>query len=499
MDAFFSHLANLAAPDLLRPLSALGSASLPGPGESGDHAVWAWLLAAACLLLLGIAAGAVWSRQRLVRNLRGCEAEIEQALRQWNLDRRLALPQQPIAARMATTVNRVFERFHDRWRTSENQRRVLEAVMFSMIEGVLAVDQGERLIRINQAAANVLRVNPEWALGRSIQEVVRNASVQALIVSVLRTGEPAEEDIVLYMENEGRPGVTVPRFLQVHVNRLDDLSGAQIGALLVFSDVTRLRHLEAMRTDFVANVSHEVRTPLTAIKGAVETILDAELHDDLPPDLTRFLRIIERQSSRLQSIMEDLLNLARIEQPRMDGQHLDREMTAIRPVLAAAVELCEHNAQAKNVQIAIECDPQLQGWVHQVLLEQALVNLIDNAIKYGLADATITVSAGLDEGGSRLSITVADEGPGIAANHLPRLFERFYRVDKGRSRMLGGTGLGLAIVKHIALAHGGDVEVDSELGRGSVFRIHLPMAPEGVRVPADPGALRDLHWMRRSS
>ncbi|MFW5652782.1 MAG: sensor histidine kinase, partial [Planctomycetota bacterium] len=345
--------------------------------EQQQQLDWGWLWSAAFLVLIGICTLLAISRHRLGRHLKAFERQVDQAVRQWQLDMRMELPRQNTAASIGASINRIFERFHDRWHQSENQRQILEAVMFSMTEGVIAIDQNERLVRINQAAAAALRVTPAWALGRSIQEVVRNASLQDLIMSVLVTGVPAEDDIVLYVEHETRPGITLPRFLQVHANRLDDLSGNQIGAMLVFTDVTRLRHLEAMRSDFVANVSHEVRTPLTAIRGAVETITDAQLDEGLPPDLARFLKIIERQSGRLQSIMEDLLNLARIEQPRGDGQHLDREVAPIRPILCAAIEMSEHHALSKRIEFTIDCDPGLTGWVHQVLLEQALTNLID--------------------------------------------------------------------------------------------------------------------------
>jgi two-component system phosphate regulon sensor histidine kinase PhoR len=250
---------------------------------------------------------------------------------------------------------------------------------------------------------------------------------------------------------------------------LRDGEGPPIGVLIVFHDITRLRRLENVRRDFVANVSHELRTPITSIKGFVETLLEGPLEDTR--DVERFLRIVLRQANRLNAIIGDLLILSRIERGA-DEATIELGMESVREVLAAAIEMCEQRASSKQIDIELDCPEDLTARINPHLLEQAVVNLVDNGIKYSPAGASIRVRAFCEAEG--VAIAVEDQGCGIEAKHLPRLFERFYRVDQARSRELGGTGLGLAIVKHIALAHQGTVDVESVLGVGSTFTIRLP-------------------------
>jgi two-component system phosphate regulon sensor histidine kinase PhoR len=238
------------------------------------------------------------------------------------------------------------------------------------------------------------------------------------------------------------------------------------------NDVTALRRLETVRRDFVANVSHELKTPITSIKGFVETLLDTRERD--AQETERFLGIVLRQADRLNAIIEDLLNLSRIERDAEAGD-IALEQGALRAVVAAALQSCETQAQTRGIRLVSECDAGLAAWFNGALLEQALVNLIDNAIKYSPAGAEVRVEAAEQDGS--VVIRVRDWGSGIEAKHLPRLFERFYRVDKARSRKLGGTGLGLAIVKHIAQAHKGQVFVESAPGAGSTFSLHFPTQP----------------------
>lgn len=230
----------------------------------------------------------------------------------------------------------------------------------------------------------------------------------------------------------------------------------------------RLHKLEAMRSDFVANVSHEVKTPVSAIKAAVETMQSDPTM--APQDMERFTKIIARQADRLSAIVDDLLSLARIEQHA--GQiYAELQSEPIAPVIEAACETCSVHAEEKQIRLKRTCDPELVAPINAPLLEQATVNLIDNAIKYSPEGTRVDVHVRLN--GREVMIEVIDEGRGIEPEHLPRLFERFYRTDKARSRALGGTGLGLSIVKHVAEAHGGRVSVDSRINHGSTFRIHL--------------------------
>jgi two-component system phosphate regulon sensor histidine kinase PhoR len=242
--------------------------------------------------------------------------------------------------------------------------------------------------------------------------------------------------------------------------------------LIVLHDITRLRHLEEVRRDFVANVSHELRTPITSIKGFIETLMDGGFEDE--ENARRFLQITLRQVNRLDAIIGDLLVLSRIERG-FEEQRIELAPESIRGALQAAIEMCEKKAADKAVKIELACPEDLTGEINAALLEQAVVNLLDNAIKYSNSAAVVEVIATGEA--TELVIRVKDQGCGIDAQHLPRLFERFYRVDKARSRELGGTGLGLAIVRHIALAHRGSVSVESTVGVGSTFCLRLPMSP----------------------
>ena len=236
----------------------------------------------------------------------------------------------------------------------------------------------------------------------------------------------------------------------------------------MFNDVTQLRRLEDMRRDFVANVSHELKTPLTAIKGFVETLHQGQAD---PEEARRFLGIIARHVDRLNVIIEDLLMLSRIED-QAERAEIKRETVRLRDVFGNAVQICRPAADAKRIRIRVAGDETLTASVDPVLLEQAVVNLLDNAVKYSDPEREVEISGRAAD--REIRIRVQDQGVGIERRHLPRLFERFYRVDKARSRAVGGTGLGLAIVKHIAQAHGGHVSVESTVGEGSRFTIHLP-------------------------
>jgi len=340
------------------------------------------------------------------------------------------------------------------------------AMLSSMVDGVLAVDSRQRLISLNQAGARLLKIDAEAALGRPLPEVLLDPKLPNLVADVLSRGEPVEDYLVL--------GGAEERYLRAQGTVLQDTGpdaaqAPKLGVLVVLQDVTRLRRLERVRRDFVANVSHELKTPITSIKGFVETLLDGAMND--PNDLERFLRIVASQADRLNDIIEDLLTLSRLEQ-ETERAGILRQPGRIVDVLRAAADVCRLKAAEKNVRIELTCDETLQAEVNTALLEQAVINLLDNAVKYSPGHQTVHLGA--SRAGPEIVIRVRDHGCGIAPEHLPRLFERFYRVDKARSRKLGGTGLGLAIVKHIAQSHGGRAAVESAPGEGSTFSLHLP-------------------------
>jgi two-component system phosphate regulon sensor histidine kinase PhoR len=362
---------------------------------------------------------------------------------------------------LADSMNWMAAQLDEKIQTIERQANEQEAVLSSMVEGVLAVDANEHIIHMNRSAADLVAMDPEEAEGKALQEVVRNSDLQRFVKKTLASQNPMEGDLVFHNGHD--------RFLQVHGTILRDAHEQSIGALIVLHDVTKLRRLENVRRDFVANVSHELRTPITSIKGFVETLQDGASED--PEAAQRFLKIVARQADRLNAIVEDLLSLSRIEQGAERGD-IPLEGTRIRAVLEAAIQTCRHKAKKKDIELALDCDRDLATQLNAELLEQAVVNLIDNAIKYSDTGSSVRVQAVAPDAG--IAIAVQDHGCGITAEHLPRLFERFYRVDKARSREMGGTGLGLAIVKHIAQAHGGTVGVESEPGKGSTFTICLP-------------------------
>jgi two-component system phosphate regulon sensor histidine kinase PhoR len=374
---------------------------------------------------------------------------------------RLATPDSEEMAGLSEALNQMATQLDNRIKTIINQRNELETVLSSMREGVVAVDNNERVISMNQAAAVLFECDPANCQNKNIQEVVRNLPLQQFIREAIAVRELEEDDIVLYQNIE--------KILNLKSSPLLDADKEQIGTLVVINDVTQLRRLENMRKDFVANVSHEIKTPLTAIKGFVETLHQGGV--DKPEEADRFLGIIQKHVDRLSSIIDDLLSLSRIEQ-ESERQAIQFENKPIRAVFKSAVQICRSKAEEKNIAINLNCEKHLRSYFDPTLLEQAVVNLLDNAIKYSEPNSAIHLTANLND--SEVKIVVKDQGIGIAKKHLNRLFERFYRVDKARSRKLGGTGLGLAIVKHIAQAHGGQVTVKSALGKGSTFTIHLP-------------------------
>lgn len=363
--------------------------------------------------------------------------------------------------KLARSMNRMASELDRRIRDITNQRNLQEAILDSMSEGVIAIDMREKVIDINHAAAGLLRLDVERCIGRKVHEVVRNTDLQKLVSDTLTAKETRVREIVLHYESE--------QYLEGHGTPLNDADGKRIGALLVLNDVTRLKKLESIRKDFVANVSHELKTPITSIKGFVETLLDDPFEN--LDETKRFLRIVGRHADRLDSIIEDLLSLSRIEQ-EAEKTGLSLLEGSLSEVIESATQICELNAEAKGIEIAVDCDENLTARINPPLLEQAVVNLIDNAIKYSEENTLVRISVKRE--GKYLKISVADNGIGIAPEDTGRVFERFYRVDKARSRKLGGTGLGLAIVKHIAIAHRGRVSVESAPGKGSTFTIEIP-------------------------
>jgi two-component system phosphate regulon sensor histidine kinase PhoR len=342
--------------------------------------------------------------------------------------------------------------------TTADARAQQQVLFNSMLEGLLLLDRNRRIYLANRAFKNLFGLKTELH-GKTIMEALRVHELDELVDRVETEGQVLDYELKLPELSE--------RWLQVNAAAVSNSAGEREGTILVFHDLTRLKQLERTREEFVANVSHELRTPLSLIKGYAETLLDGARND--PAAAERFLKIIERNANRLDLLIQDLLTISALESGRIK---LDLQATPLRPLVEKVFADLKTRADAKNVKLVNDL-PELTAKADAGRLEQVFANLVDNAIKYGRAQGTVTVGGKKTDDG-RLEIFVQDDGPGIPPESFDRVFERFYRVDKARSREQGGTGLGLSIVKHIVQNHGGKVWVKSELGKGATFFFTLP-------------------------
>mgnify|MGYP001445938230 CR=1 FL=1 len=407
----------------------------------------------------------------LVRRLRAplaATADMAEAIARGDYRRASAPRGATEIQRLSEAIGTMTAQLEHRLEMMTVDRNKVLAILSSMVEGVVAVDQNERVVHINTVASTLLDVDPATSVGRRVWEVIRVSAVQELLDRTRASGAPVSAECVLSADEHNPSGAV----LELRAAPLRDGSGA----VLVLHDVTALRKLENIRRDFVANVSHELKTPLTAIRGLVETMLD----DPQMPEETarRFLEKIRDQSGRLSTLVTDLLTLARIESGAVAPERRTLDARAVvRECAARAALNCEH----KRLEFAAEI-PAEPVWAlaDDESLRQIVDNLLDNACKYTPSGGSVRLT--LRSAGGQLEIGVRDSGIGIDPRDRERIFERFYRVDKARSRELGGTGLGLSIVKHLVQSLGGAVAVQSELGRGSHFRVNLPSAatPDSV-------------------
>jgi two-component system phosphate regulon sensor histidine kinase PhoR len=431
---------------------------------------------------LGIALGAAFAlslavsvllARRLTRSLSDI-AEAARHLAAGDLSRRLRADAGDEVGVLAATLNRMAEQLEAKIREVSEDRSQLLAMLTAMVEGIMVLDYGGRVLQVNPALERMFGLRGSDAKGRPHQEVIRHAELNELVARVLETQRHQSGEIALAPSG---------RTLRVQASVAGFRDEHEPFAVLVFHDVTALRRLETVRKDFVANVSHELRTPLTSIKGYVEALLDGAKDD--PETAARFLAIILKQTDRLNLILEDLLQLSQIE----SGLVLfKRDPVRLRDVVERTVALITPMAEKKGHRLTVAIPSDLPA-VHgdEDRLAQVLTNLLDNAVKYTPPNGTILVDARTAGGGDRepgawVELRVSDSGIGIPETDRPRVFERFYRVDKARSRELGGTGLGLAIVRHIVEAHGGRVWAEANEPAGSRFVVRLPAAgePEGA-------------------
>lgn len=366
--------------------------------------------------------------------------------------------------RLGSALNAMSARLRGKIEDLEYEQAKISAVLDGMVEGMVAVDARDHIVAMNEPARALFEVGAGRGERKPLLEVIRNADLHALLAEARRAGQHT-----VARRELGVPG-TSRRTVQANAVPVD-LGAEGVGVVMVLHDVTELRRLETVRTEFVANVSHELRTPLTAIHGYLETVLSSGLEE--PEHARRFLEIVFRHTERLGRLLDDLTDLSDIELGRV---RLSLGPVAVSDVVESVFAIIGQRAEMRRVALVAALPPDLPDvTADHDRLEQILINLVDNAVKYTDAGGRVTVSArGADA--AVVEIAVTDTGVGIPPTDLPRITERFYRVDKARSRELGGTGLGLAIVKHLVIAHGGELAIESEPGRGTTVRVTLPVA-----------------------
>ncbi len=362
---------------------------------------------------------------------------------------------------LGSSINAMAGQLEKRIDTILEQKSELDAVFSSMTEGVLTVDLNNVIQHINQSAAKILKVDKALARKRRFEDIIHQPEVLAYIREALEKDLIDEQEVKLFDKKK--------HTLRLRGSPLKRGNKEKTGVVIVINDITEIVLAEKQRRDFVTNVSHELRTPLTSIQGFAETLLNPNVTD--PTEMRKFIEIIHRHATRLGALIEDILALSRLEKDAESNQ-IALTIEDVKTSVENAVDICSEKARKQSIEIIIRCPENIEIKMNSHLLEQAIVNLIDNALKYSETNTQIEVDVSIDN--EEIRIDVVDHGIGIQQKHLDRLFERFYRIDKARTRTVGGTGLGLAIVKHVAVAHGGRVEVWSELGKGSRFSIFIP-------------------------
>ncbi len=364
-------------------------------------------------------------------------------------------------ADLGLAFNSMAQQLSDSFALIEEEKRKLEVILENLADGILVIDQKLRVVLANPAAQAMLQLDPKNITGRPVMEAVLNHHLLDLIQDVNRYKEPQESELAVHFPSN--------RLFQIFLAPLKDTPGRVVGTIVVLHDLTQIRRLERVRQDFVANVSHELRTPITSVKAMAETLLNGGWKES--EMLLRYLRAIDQECDRLSNLINDLLALARLDSKAevvkepFDIVGLFHEVKERFEPLAGRTPHFELNLPQTEL-------PGVSGNRNQI--KQVLINLLDNAFKYTPAEGQVRLSAWRE--GDMLRVAVADTGVGIPTRDLDRIFERFYRVDKARSREMGGTGLGLSIVKHIVESHGGKVKVDSSLNQGSVFSFTIPVS-----------------------
>ena len=367
---------------------------------------------------------------------------------------------------LSKAIGEMDVQFRNQIEEISKEKDYLQTILKGMVEGVLVVDGRGRILMVNDALRRLLSLSSDVS-DKMPLEIIRNAELEGAIRKAIQDGENIALELDLNKSGEKTIEVNVVSILPSS-RRIDEDSEGIRGAIAVFHDITRLKQLEKIRQDFVANVSHELRTPLTTIKGYAETLLEGALKED---QAFQFVQVIKRHTDRLTKIVEDLLMLSRIETKEFQ---LKMEAIPLRDFIDDVVEFVKEPAEKKKISLSRnEIPSSLAVQADCGYLEQILINLLENSIKYTPEGGKVIISA-IEKDSKDIQFSIEDNGIGIPKEDLSRIFERFYRVDKGRSKELGGTGLGLSIVKHLVQAHGGKVWVESQPGKGSTFYFTLP-------------------------
>ena len=342
---------------------------------------------------------------------------------------------------------------------SYDEKKELSAILAGMVEGVIVIGTNEHILYVSPNASTMFHMRSSELAGKPYWEVVPHQQINASIKEALAEQKAINKEITLIGPQD--------TFLSMQISPVTQ-EGRLTSVVAIFHDITELKKLLRLRSEFVANVSHELKTPLTSIKGYAETLAEA---GEIPPNARHFLDIIHKQASRLELLVEDLLRLSTIESK---DSKMDRTLQDLAPIVQSVLAMHKKTIEAAGHTATVDVPADLpKVCVDRHRLEQVFINLLDNAVKFTPTPGKITIRA--KQEGPEVRVDVQDTGIGIGAEHLPRVFERFYRVDKARSSQPGSTGLGLAIVKHIVQAHQGRVEVQSTLGNGSTFSIFLPI------------------------
>lgn len=396
-----------------------------------------------------------WGHRQQIKKIKEVLEEVEKG----DLRARIDIFSDDPLGRLAQAIDQAISALASQVSGLKKETAQAQAILSGMSEGVIAVGADERILLVNSAAREIFDISKQDAQGRLFLEAVRNNDISEIIRMVLKEGSPVSRELTMV--------VPVQKIFKINASPILENNRVS-GCVLVVHDITQTRRLEKVRSDFVANVSHELKTPLTSIKGFVETLLSGALEDK--KDSREFLRIIQEQANRLDALSNDLLDLASLEDK---GITLNREKVNLKELADNVLVVFEGELKKKEIEVRNELAENLLVGADKNKIEQVFTNLIDNAVKFNRQKGSIRIYA-QDVSGDKIKVTINDSGCGIPAQDIPRVFERFYRVDKARSRALGGSGLGLSIVKHIIELHSGTVGLESAEGLGSEFSFTLP-------------------------